>query len=148
MWMFLGMSTGAAFAMVVQCGAALAAGPSVDGAWARAPAGAAGSMAVYMTIRGGSAPDRLTAVDCSIAGMAMLHESVEQNGMSSMQMLDGVDVPAGGTVVLKPGGMHIMLEELHSRPMPGQTIQLSLHFAHGGEVVTIAPVRSPGTTGP
>jgi copper(I)-binding protein len=140
------------FALVVLLGclatARAASGPTVESAWARAPIGAAGAMALYLTIHGGSAPDRLVGVDSPVAGMAMLHKSVEQGGVSSMDMLDAIDIPAGATVALRPGGMHVMLEDLRSRPAPGQSIEITLHFQQAGDEHVTVPVRPAGAAAP
>ena len=119
-------------------------GPSVNGAWARAPVGAAGAMALYMTVHGGPAPDRLVAVSSDIAGMAMMHESIEHGDVASMRMLDGIDIPAGGTVTLRPGGMHVMLEDLARRPAAGQTITVLVRFRSGASDSVLVMVRPPG----
>ncbi len=129
--------------------AAAAASPiSADGGWARAPAGAGDTMAAYFTLHGGDTPDRLVAVETPVAGMAMLHESGSDNGVSTMRMLDGVDIPAHGTVTLRPGGLHVMLDGLVQRPAAGASIRMVLRFAHAPAIGLAVGVRPPGAPGP
>ena len=121
---------------------------TADRAWARAPAGEAGAVAVYLTLHGGTAPDRLTEVSADIAGMAMLHQSSESGGVSSMTMLDGVDIPAGAEVALRPGGTHVMLEALARPPRVGETFRLTLRFAHAPARTVDVAVRPAGSPEP
>lgn len=54
---------------------------------------------------------------------------------------DGLEIPAGETVVLEPKSLHIMLIGLNESLMPGASFDLTLTFEHAGEVtlpVTIA----------
>jgi len=84
----------------------------------------------------GDAPDSLTGVGSPDADMVMLHETVGQR----MEMLGGVAVPAGGRVVLAPGGYHLMLHGLTHRAAEGDTLTLELEFARAGTLRVRAPV--------
>ncbi|MCS7296417.1 MAG: copper chaperone PCu(A)C, partial [Chloroflexota bacterium] len=80
--------------------------------WARAnPNPVSGA---YMHIENrGTEPDRLVSASCPLAGMTQIHEVVMQGNQSMMQeMKEGLEIPAGGHVDLKPGGYHIMLMDL------------------------------------
>ena len=121
---------------------AAAAGIAVSDAWARAAA-QGGTSAAYLTIgNSGSTADRLLSVSTPAAGSAQVHETMsDPSGMTGMQPVDGIDVPPGGQVVLKPGGYHIMLMELSRALTAGETIQLTLVFQKAGPVVVTAEVR-------
>lgn len=137
-----------------------AAGVTIDGAWARTSPMMAMAGAAYMTLTS-RVDDRLTgvAVDASIAATAELHETVmagETGGSMPgstmagstmagsmppgteptmmMQPVDGVDLPAGTTVELKPGGYHIMLLDLAAPLEMGQTFTITLMFELAGPV--------------
>jgi len=58
-----------------------------------------------------------------------------------MRPIDGVEIPAGGSVELKPGGLHIMLLDVQRDLEPGQTVTLKLDFESGRSLVVDAPVR-------
>lgn len=64
-------------------------------------------------------------------------------GMMTMRQVPSIDVPAGETVELKPGGFHIMLLDVQRVIEPGETIEVTLTFESGEEIVTTAEVREP-----
>jgi copper(I)-binding protein len=61
--------------------------------------------------------------------------------MLGMQRVDRVEIPAGGTVELKPGGYHIMLIGLTRELQVGEQIEITLTFEKAGEVTVTAEVR-------
>ena len=73
------------------------------------PAEGAMADAGYMAIANGSDhPDRLIGVETPVASSAMLHESrVSADGVAAMSHIEGIDIPAGDTAVLEPGGFHM-----------------------------------------
>ncbi len=100
--------------------------------------------AAYMTIQNGSSKaDRLISVVTSAAGAAEVHETYSQdNGMMGMRPVQGgLEIPANGSVMLKPGSYHIMLMNLKDQLKEGQTIKLSLTFASGKKIDVDAPVK-------
>jgi copper(I)-binding protein len=130
----------------------LSAGPvmaqvSASGAWVRAPAPGQDSAAAYVSLTSASA-DKLTGVDASGFGMAMLHVSKVTNGVSSMADVDGISLPAGQTVTLKPGGFHIMLMDFKSPPVIGSSVTLTFHFLHARDLAVSAHVKPVTARGP
>jgi copper(I)-binding protein len=66
------------------------------------------------------------------------------NGMMTMQPVQGgLEIPANGSVTLKPGGYHIMMMNLRQDLIPGQTIKLTLKFQSGKEISLDVPVKEP-----
>ncbi len=123
----------------------------ITGAWARTSPTMASTGAAYMTIMSMNG-DRLVgaSVDASIADHAEVHEVVMANDsdmgdMSSGEMVmrevDGIDVPAGGMVMLKPGGYHVMIIDLVAPLEMGQTFDVTLTFDKAGDVVVPVEVR-------
>ena len=114
----------------------------VKGAFARASAvSTAKAGTVYMKlINHSSSPDRLLSVSTDVADSASLHESKMADDMASMDRIDGLDLPAGGEVELKPGGLHIMLEGLKAPLKKGDKVKLRLVFEQAGTVDVIADV--------
>lgn len=84
----------------------------------------------------GAAPDSLTGVSSPDAETVMLHEMVDNR----MEMVEGLAIPAGASVLLAPGGYHLMLHGLARPAAAGDTITLQVHFAQAGELVVRAPV--------
>jgi copper(I)-binding protein len=121
---------------------------SVTQAWARATPPGADVGAVYLTIANkGGATDRLVSVTSPAAGSAMVHQTVEENGVSTMRETDGSIAP-GTTLDMKPGGSHIMLMGLKGPLKEGETVDVTLAFEKSGEVKTTAKVQPIGADGP
>jgi periplasmic copper chaperone A len=114
----------------------LASDVMVKGAFARASAvSTATSGVVYMILSNqGTTPDKLISITTPAAGMAMLHESKDEGGVSTMMDMSGLDIPAGGVIEMKPGGIHIMLMGLTAPLKKGDTLKLTLNFQHAGKV--------------
>jgi periplasmic copper chaperone A len=121
---------------------------NVEQPWARATPAGAITGAVYMTLANRSdAADRLTAVSSDVASKAQIHEMAVVNGIMQMHELpDGLPIPAGGSVTLKPGGYHLMLIGLKKRLIAGQTIPLTLTFAKAGSISITVPIQVIGDT--
>src|SRR5258708_6108054 len=116
----------------------------VEHAWARATPKGAPTGAAYVTlINNGAQTDRLISAASPVAQSAMFHEDHLQNGISTMRMLDAVDLPPGKTVALEPNGMHIMLI-INSQLQQGQTFPLTLTFEKAGAIQVTVSVGSVG----
>jgi hypothetical protein len=116
----------------------------VSDVWARTSARTQDAGAVYMTISGGEADDRLIGVSVSsnVAGMAQIHEtSMDDDGVMMMQPVVEIGVPADGEVMLEPGGFHVMLMNLADPLETGETIDVTLTFEDAGTVEVSAEVR-------
>jgi len=116
--------------------------PTVNDAWAR-PAANGGQSAAYFTITNPAATaDALVSATSPGATTVSVHEtSVDGSGMSDMHPVARVDVPAGQSVVFKPGSYHLMLMGLTGELAAGSTIELHLVFEHAGTVVVKAAIR-------
>ena len=103
--------------------------------WAPASHGAAKTAAVYLTfVNEGAKSDRLLGASSPIAAHAGLHSNEKMGDMVHMQQLPTIDIPAGKTVELKPGEMHIMLEGLQHPLKEGEMVPLTLTLANEGDV--------------
>jgi copper(I)-binding protein len=84
-----------------------------------------------ITITGGSSP---------VAGMVELHEVVMEGGEMVMQPKPGgFVVPAGGSLTLEPGGLHVMLMDLKEPIAPGTDVPITLTLSNG-ETLTYTTV--------
>jgi hypothetical protein len=116
----------------------------VEAAWARATMPGQSVAGVYMKLRA-SVDTRLVGAHSPLAGRAEVHEMRHEGGVMKMRKLDALELPAGRTVELRPGGLHVMLMELRQPLQPGQRVPLTLVFESGGkraEVPVEAEVRS------
>ncbi|MEO7813850.1 MAG: copper chaperone PCu(A)C [Sphingomicrobium sp.] len=102
------------------------------------------SAGAYFTLANSGGRDRLLSVDALGVGQAGLHLTDMADGFMRMRSLDGgIEVPAGATVRLSPGGKHVMIQNL-ARPLAaGSTIRLTLKFERQGVVTIDAPVGEP-----
>jgi copper(I)-binding protein len=101
--------------------------------------------AAFMTLQNQSDTDeRLVsaAVSDTIASIVEIHETtVDENDVMQMRPVDGVSVPAGESVELRPGGLHIMLMGLQRNLDEGETVLLTLTFESGLEKTIDVQVR-------
>jgi periplasmic copper chaperone A len=129
--------------------AALAQGDDVKitDAWARATPGGAQTAAAYVTVES-TAGDRLTGASTPAAQKADIHEMTMDGNVMKMRPVEGIDLPAGKPVTLKPGGYHIMLTGLAKPLQKGETFPLTLNFAKAGARQVTVSVEKVGAMGP
>jgi copper(I)-binding protein len=114
-------------------------------AFATPPNGANG--AAYMTItNAAAAPDRLVEVRAGFAGKAELHrtEAGADGVMKMIHQPEGIEVPAGGTAVLEPGGYHVMLLGLTAPLVEGTKVPVVLVFETAGEIEVELAIEKRG----
>jgi copper(I)-binding protein len=117
--------------------------PTISAAWVRPAMGADQPAAAYLVITNfAGQADALLSASSPAAGSVELHQtSTDTTGMSGMHPVARLDVPAGGSVTLEPGGYHLMIRGL-SKPLEvGTTLELDLVFERAGKVVVQAEVR-------
>lgn len=103
------------------------------------------SAAAYFTMHNWSDEnDTLVDVKSDIAEMTMLHRSYEKDGVMRMDHVDGLEVPAGGTAALAPGGYHVMFMQLHAPLKRGEHFPLTLVFEKAGEVTVQVEITGVG----
>lgn len=143
-----------------------AEGIVVSDAWCRTSPAMTTAGACYVRIENGSGEaDALVAasVPSSVAARAELHETAMGDGsdttmgmgmgegsgttmggtgMMTMTPVDRIELPAGETVSLEPGGHHVMLLELAAPLETGSTVTLTLSFERAPGQTVDAEVRS------
>ncbi|NUH66484.1 copper chaperone PCu(A)C [Sulfitobacter sp. S0837] len=88
--------------------------------------------------------DRLLSVSADGFDDVTLHESTTDDmGVARMQPVEGIDLPAGETVMLKPGGLHVMFMGLNGDPFEiGEKIPATLTFEKAGTLDVTFNVES------
>ena len=122
---------------------------TVKDPWVRATVSAQKATGAFMQIT--SAQDaRLVEASSPVAGVVEVHEMVMEKDVMKMRAIKGLDLPAGKTVELKPGGYHVMLMDLKQQMKEGAVVPLTLQVkAADGKLSSVevkAAVR-PLTTG-
>lgn len=98
--------------------------------------------AVYLTIENRTdAADTLVSAWTPVASMVHFHRMTGRGG-ARMRTQDVAEVPAGGRLQLRPGGLHLMLMSITAMPQAGDTIDITLNFRNAGAVLVRAPVVS------
>jgi periplasmic copper chaperone A len=123
-------------------------GIAVTSAWARATPGGATTAAIYATIAASAGADRLVGVATPAAARAEIHSHTMEDGVMKMRPVSGLDVPAAGSVVLAPGGFHIMLFDIARPLQAGETVPVTFTFEKAGPIAVQAKVEALGATAP
>jgi copper(I)-binding protein len=133
---------GLAFAVTVAHAGGAAGTVNASDVYVRAVAPGQSVGAAYMELSNRGPDDHaLVAVMSSLSKVAELHTHLEEGGMMKMRRLESIALPAGQTVRLQPGGLHVMLIGLQRRVQPGQTVDLTLIYEDGTRTALEAPVR-------
>ena len=116
---------------------------TVTDAWARATVQGQKATGAFMKI---IAKDnaKLVGVSSPVAGVAEIHEMKMDKDVMRMNALpNGLDLPAGKAVELKPGGYHVMLMDLKAPLAKDSTVPVSLTFQDAKGVKTQMDLKVP-----
>ncbi len=119
---------------------------TISQTWTRAtPPNAKAGGGFVEIVNSGESADRLIAAASDVAGKVELHEMGVTDGVMKMRKLeDGIEIPAGETVTLKPGGLHIMFMGLNQSFEEGSTVPVTLTFEKAGDVAVELNVAKMG----
>lgn len=122
----------------------------IEAPWIRAtPSGAKVAGGYAKLTNTGSEVDRLVGGSSTVAGGIEVHEMGMADGVMTMRELpDGLAVPPGQSVELKPGSYHLMLIDLRQPLKEGDRIKGTLQFAKAGKVDVVFVVRGMGAKEP
>lgn len=142
---FVSAASAAAIALSI---ATSAQALEIKDAWSRASAGMARAGAAFMTIdnTGGEA-DRVVAASAPVSDITELHTHTMDGDVMRMRQVPDITVPAGETVVLQPGGLHVMFMKLAQPLKEGDTFPVTLTFEKAGEKTVDVTVQAPGAMG-
>jgi len=134
--------------LALNCGALYAQTVEIKDAWVRTSVQGQQATGAFMKITA-LENTRLVAASTPVAGVTEVHEMKMEGDVMKMRALsNGLDLPAGKTVELKPGGYHVMMMDLKAALPKGSTVPLTLVFrdAKGAEsrVELKLPVATSG----
>lgn len=154
----LALSAMASFGFIAQaCATEVVTAGSlrIETPWMRATPGGAKVAGGYVRITNtGPQPDRLIGAAIPIAGRGAIHSMTMAGSVMKMAPVpEGLPVGPGQTIELKPGGLHLMFEDLKSAPKVGEPITGTLTFERAGTVTVsfaVAPIgaMAPNATAP
>lgn len=115
----------------------------IASAFARAMLAGQKAAGAYLTVTNhGAAADRLLGGSSPAAGKVEVHTMEVVNDVMTMRPVEGgLEIPAGGTVELKPGSYHVMLMDVAKPFVEGDTVPVTLTFEKAGAVELALPVR-------
>ncbi|MGP9820956.1 copper chaperone PCu(A)C [Salinarimonas sp. NSM] len=122
----------------------------IETPWSRATPGAAPVAGGYLTIvNTGSEPDRLLGGSVEIAERFEVHSMETVDGIARMAPVEGgLEIPAGESVALAPGGYHVMFMGLKRPLAEGEAFEATLVFERAGEVPVTFSVGGMGSRTP
>ena len=106
----------------------------VEGAWARPTVQGQDAGGGFLKITGGATADKLVSASAAVSKTVELHSMVMEGDVMRMREIGVIDVPAGKTVELKPGGLHVMFIGIAQPLKNGDSFPLTLRFEKAGEV--------------
>ena len=122
-------------------GLATAQGLAASDAYVREPIPGRYMSAAFMTLSNATNQDKiLTSVSADWAGIIEIHTHLHDNGVMRMRQLESLTIPAGESVSLQPGGLHLMLFKL-KLPL-ADTLPMTLCFSDGECLTVSAELRS------
>lgn len=110
--------------------------------WARATAAGQAAGGGFLKLKNGGAADRLVAASAAVADRVELHSMKMEGDVMRMRQVDAIDLPAGQTVELKPGGLHLMFMGLKQPLAAGSRFPLKLRFEKAGELTVDVKVEA------
>lgn len=98
----------------------------------------------YLKLHNQGGADRLLSASAAVSERVELHSMKMEGDVMRMRQVQAVDLPAGGTVELRPGGLHIMFVNLKAPLKAGDAFPMTLRFEHAGEVAVDVKVEAAG----
>lgn len=113
----------------------------VEAPWIREAPPTSTVLAAYMVLRNtGDSALTITGIDSPDFRDGQIHRTVVEDGVAKMLPVEQLTVPAGDSIVLEPGGLHVMLFDPQRSMRDGDTVILLIHDSDGGSVSVHAPV--------
>ncbi|WP_151669375.1 copper chaperone PCu(A)C [Nitrincola schmidtii] len=115
---------------------------TIEEPFARAVPPGQPNSAAFMSLHNSSDADvRIISATSNVSNVTELHTHTDVDGVMQMRQIDAIDIPAGGTTELKPGGLHVMLIGLNQNLAEGDSVEVTLNFEDGTERLLEVPVK-------
>jgi copper(I)-binding protein len=116
--------------------------PSIEDAWVRASVPGQQATGLFMRITANE-PTQLVGVSSPVAGVADVHEMKMEGDVMRMRPAGAIDLPVGRAFELKPGGYHVMLQDLKKPAEAGSKVPVTLVFRNARGVESRMELRVP-----
>jgi len=121
---------------------------AITNSWVRATVQGQKATGAFMTVTS-KENAKLVAVSSPVAGIVEIHEmKMDKDVMKMAALPNGLDLPAGKAVDLKPGGYHIMLMDLKLSLTKDVAVPLTLTFQDSGGKKSQQVVQVPVSVQP
>ncbi len=114
----------------------------VKDAWVRASVQGQMATGAFMKLKSKDGA-QLVSVSTPVAGIAEVHEMKMEGEVMKMRAVPALDLPAGTTVELKPGGYHVMLMDLKTALKKDSTVPMTLVFKDAKGVQSTLALKVP-----
>jgi len=115
---------------------------AVMNAWVREAVPESPVLGGYLTLVNGSQQAvTLERIESSQFDSIEIHKMGEVDGMMQMQRIDELTLDVGSSVVLKPGGKHLMMMGPERDLVTGDNVEVVFHFTNGARQVINLPVK-------
>ena len=114
----------------------------IEDPWARATVPGQKATGVFMKLTATQA-SQLVGVSSPVAGVAEVHEMKMDNNVMKMAAVPAIDLPAGKSVSLQPGGYHVMLMDLKGPLAKDTSVTITLKFKDSKGVLSQQEVKLP-----
>lgn len=136
----LGLAASAALLLTAATGMAATGGLTISHPWMRYVIPGMPTASYFTLSNNSDHQVVLTGAASPECGQLMLHQSMAQNGMAQMQMVQSIPVPAHRSVTFSPGGYHLMCMSPAATIKPGQQVPVTLRFQDASSVSAVFPV--------
>lgn len=113
--------------------------------WVRATVAPQQATGAFMQLTADK-PLTLVAVSSPLTDMVEIHEMKMDDGVMRMRAVEGLPLPAGQAVALKPGSYHVMLMGLKAPVKAGDTVPLTLTLEGADKKRTTVEVKAQART--
>jgi periplasmic copper chaperone A len=97
----------------------------------------------YFTVEGGSAPVDLVAVTADLAQRVEMHQTVKEDGLTTMKELLRAPVPVQGKLEFKPGGNHLMIWNINGAAVRAGRLPMVFIFSNNDRIMFDLTIKAP-----
>jgi hypothetical protein len=124
-------------------------GLEISNVWARATPDRSRTAAVYIEriFNTGRQVDSLIGIRSPIASKISIHKTNIEAGIAKMRPVKELKIHVGGSVTLKPSGLHVMLVGLQQPLKEGFKFPMVLEFKTAGKIEVVVVVKKISSSG-